>query len=1002
MSHHLERSGSLTTARPAPEITPRAGIRCLLPFHIQESEALTVDLCGTLGEVGCPLAVLVDERLQFETLLGELSAAFVNLPPGEVDSQIESALRRVAEFLGIDRSSFGEWSQAQRQIRITHSYVVPGFPPFPRIILDDRFPWYADRVRQGEVISLSRLPEDAPAEAVQEREYVVKHGLKAKLTIPLKVGGSVLGVISFGSFRAYRPWPDELVQRLRLVGEIFANAVARKRADIAIRESEARFRVMADSAPVMVWMSGTDKNRVYFNQPWLRFTGRTMGDELGDGWAEGVHPDDRARCLEVYVTRFDAGESFEMEYRLRRHDAEYRWVLDRGQPRLTASGEFEGYVGSAIDVTDRKRTDQALQTSENRYRALFEKANDAIFLETEGDEIIAVNQRACDLLGHSREELLAMRVPDLQAPEVRGSPGTVIKGELGRHQDNPFEALDVHRDGRRIPVEITNAAIEENGKRLVLSIVRDVSERRRLQKELEERLRFETVLADLSARFINLPAERVDCEIEDALKCLATCLGLDRSTLFQRSEDEKTLVITHGWAAPGFEPLKGLTVQEAFPWALRRVLAGEVIVFSSVDEWPAEAAQDKATLRQWGPKSNVSFPLSAGGSEVLGALAFGKMTEERTWPEELVQRLGLAAQLLGNALQRKRAEQKLKQALAEVKQLKDRLQEENVYLRQEAKLLHDHGQIIGESQAIQQVLAQVEQVAGTDSTVLLLGETGTGKELLATAIHNLSPRRARAMVKVNCAALPPTLVESELFGREKGAYTGALSKQVGRFELAHGSTIFLDEVGDLPPEIQVKLLRVLQEGTLEHLGSPKPIQVNVRVIAASNRDLAKAVQEGRFREDLFYRLNVFPITVPPLRERREDIALLVWAFVEEFSRTLGKTIRAIAKESMEALQGYAWPGNVRELRNIIERAMITSTGPTLQVVLPRNAEAVRLKSMALEDVEREHILHVLERTRWRVRGKDGAAAMLRLKPTTLESRMAKLGIQRSGPSSDIS
>ena len=225
-------------------------------------------------------------------------------------------------------------------------------------------------------------------------------------------------------------------------------------------------------------------------------------------------------------------------------------------------------------------------------------------------------------------------------------------------------------------------------------------------------------------------------------------------------------------------------------------------------------------------------------------------------------------------------------------------------------------------------------MAGAEATVLLLGETGTGKELMATAIHNLSSRRGRTMVKVNCAALPATLVESELFGREKGAYTGALSKQIGRFELAHHSTIFLDEVGELPQEVQVKLLRVLQEGQLEHLGSPKPIHVNVRVVAATNRDLGRMVREGRFREDLYYRLNVFPITVPPLRERRQDIPLMVWAFVEEFSKALGKTIRAVAKESMDALQSYAWPGNVRELRNVIERAMIVSAGPTLHVAAP--------------------------------------------------------------------
>ncbi len=481
--------------------------------------------------------------------------------------------------------------------------------------------------------------------------------------------------------------------------------------------------------------------------------------------------------------------------------------------------------------------------------------------------------------------------------------------------------------------------------------------------DLEQRLRFETVLSDLSARFINLPADQVDSEIETGLRHLVECVGLDRSTLFQRSEDEKTLVITHGWAAPGFEPLKRVIAQEELPWALKKVLIGETILFSSVEDLPEEAARDKETMRQRGPKSNVTFPLSAGGGQVFGALAFGQMTRERSWAEDLIQRLRLAAQVLANALERKRAEQKLQHALAEIKQLQERLHLENVYLRDEVKLLYKDNQIIGQSYAIKRVLGDVEKVASTEATVLLLGDTGTGKELLATAIHNSSPRRDRPMVRVNCASLPLSLVESELFGREKGAYTGALSKQVGRFEMAHESTIFLDEVGDLPTEVQVKLLRVLQEGTLEHLGNPRPVRVNVRVIAATHRDLSLAVREGRFREDLFYRLNVFPIKVPPLRERREDIPLLVWAFIEEFAKNLGRTVRAVAKESMEGLQRYPWPGNIRELRNIIERAMITHTSGTLRIAVPEISGPPAIKSMALEDVERDHILKALEQTR---------------------------------------
>jgi formate hydrogenlyase transcriptional activator len=343
---------------------------------------------------------------------------------------------------------------------------------------------------------------------------------------------------------------------------------------------------------------------------------------------------------------------------------------------------------------------------------------------------------------------------------------------------------------------------------------------------------------------------------------------------------------------------------------------------------------------------------------------------------------------------RKRAEEQLRRTLEEVQRLRDQLQEQNVYLQQEVKLLHGHNRIIGQSQALKRVLSQVEQVAPTGSTVLLLGETGTGKGLIASAIHELSPRRGHPMVRVNCSAIPTSLIENELFGREKGAYTGALSRQIGRFEVADGSTLFLDEIGDLPPDVQVKLLRVLEEKQIERLGSPRSIPVDVRIVAATHRDLEEAVREGRFRQDLYYRLNVFPITVPPLRERREDIPALVSALVSEFGTALGKTIESVARASMEALQRYSWPGNVRELRNVIERAMIVARGPKLWVEPPGKAGAGLTPQLTLEEVEREHIQRVLEATGWRVRGKNGAAEMLGFKPTTLESRMAKLGIRR--------
>ncbi len=285
-------------------------------------------------------------------------------------------------------------------------------------------------------------------------------------------------------------------------------------------------------------------------------------------------------------------------------------------------------------------------------------------------------------------------------------------------------------------------------------------------------------------------------------------------------------------------------------------------------------------------------------------------------------------------------------------------------------------------------------MAVTDTPVLLLGETGTGKELLAEAIHESSSRKDRPMIIVNCASLPPTLIESELFGREAGAYTGAASAQVGRFVVADGSTLFLDEVGEFPLELQAKLLRVLQDGRFERLGSPRTVTVDVRIIAATNRNLDEAVRDGKFRADLFHRLNVFPIRVPPLRERRDDIPLLTWAFVDAIGRRMGKSIKTIPRKTMEQLQRYSWPGNVRELSNVIERAMILTTGDTMRVELPAVTQDKATARMTLQENERSLILRILQETGWRVRGLEGAAEILGIKPTTLEARMHKLGINR--------
>ncbi len=359
--------------------------------------------------------------------------------------------------------------------------------------------------------------------------------------------------------------------------------------------------------------------------------------------------------------------------------------------------------------------------------------------------------------------------------------------------------------------------------------------------------------------------------------------------------------------------------------------------------------------------------------------------------------------VFSNITERKQAEQNLKNAHSEIEQLKNRLQAENIYLQEQINLSHIHyhkfEDILGKSQSLKTVLHQVEKVAPTDTTVLILGETGTGKELFARALHNLSQSENRPLVKVNCAALPANLIESELFGHEKGSFTGATSRRIGRFELAHDGTLFLDEIAELPLELQAKLLRVLQEGEIERLGDSKTIKINVRIIAATHRDLKQMVADKTFREDLYYRLSVFPLTLPPLRERQPDISLLVQWFINKYTQKMGKKINHIPQTVMDKLLNYQWPGNVRELENVIERAVILSPDQTLQISELQNSQSnssddvITLKSLA--DMEKSYIINVLEITSWKISGECGAASVLEMHPNTLRSRMSKLGIRRA-------
>jgi formate hydrogenlyase transcriptional activator len=513
------------------------------------------------------------------------------------------------------------------------------------------------------------------------------------------------------------------------------------------------------------------------------------------------------------------------------------------------------------------------------------------------------------------------------------------------------------------------------------------------QHQNDELLKFERLLSELSTQLIDPPSNDIQKPIEHGLKRMCDFLDVDQVVILENSTNSE-IKTRYGYRRDNRPFVFPETLSTTFPFATKLMNSGKILIFKNLPhDVPAEATIDRINCIKYGFKAVLGVPLKIG-NKVIGSVICYSFSQSRDWCMDLVQRLRLFGEMISNTINRHRAEINLKAAFTEIQELSERLKAENLYLREEINLKHRHPEIIGKSRAITRVLNLIEQVAATNATVLITGETGTGKELVAHAVHKLSPRKDRVMVTLNCAALPPNLVESELFGHEKGAFTGALTKRLGRFETAHGSTIFLDEIDSLSLEIQAKLLRVLHQGTFERLGSSASIKVDVRIIAASNKNLNKQIAAGSFREDLFYRLNVFPITVPPLRERVEDIPLLVREFVVSISKQMGKKIDMIPQKNMEMLKGQYWPGNIRELKNLIERAIIISRTSTLAVPQLVSSPGQSKEIHTLDDVQRSHIFNTLENTGWRVSGPNGAAMILDINPKTLDYRIKKLGIRR--------
>jgi len=580
------------------------------------------------------------------------------------------------------------------------------------------------------------------------------------------------------------------------------------------------------------------------------------------------------------------------------------------------------------------------------------QSNESFFWIDEEGTIQHVNPAATKLLGLEYDEIVGTKIYDLH-PGENEQLWQERWEKLKKERRLVFEKKQSKVDGKFLDVEIAQYYIEFDDHAYTVSLVRDKIKEDAIRKRLlESERRLSTLMA-------NLPGMAYRC-------------------LFDKNW-------TMEFISKGCKKLTGYLPNELIK---NQIVAYLDLMHEEDQESVWKTVKEK--VKQNKP-FQVKYRLITASGEEKWVWEQGSAVRNKN--DEIVALEGFITDIT----EIKKAEQELIEKEKMVRELKDKLQEETVYLQEEIKLSSNFDEIITKSPKFRKVLKQIEQVAETESTVLIQGETGTGKELIARAIHNNSNRSDRVLIKVNCAALAPELIESELFGHEKGAFTGAYNKKAGRFELANKGTLFLDEIGEIPLNLQVKLLRVLQEGEFDRLGGTKTVKTDVRVIAATNRNLEKAVEKGDFRQDLFYRLNVFPVSIPPLRDRKEDIPLLIKFFVKKYASKTGRKINETSEKVIKSLMDYNWPGNVRELENIIERAVVLCTGRRLVYGdwIPENKVGSGAKISTLEENERNHILNALEATNWRVSGEKGAANLLGMKRTTLESRMKKLGITRS-------
>ena len=913
---------------------------------------------------------------RYETLL-RVSQTLISIRSSdELFSILARELRAVVSFyvMGV-----GIYDEKMHEMN-TMSYGEPGVPlQAPKFAPEETFSWWV--YQHQEPLMIPSLAEETRFPAVTA--MLGNRGVRSVCALPLTTVHRRLGGLAFGSLEA-DAYSKEEVGFLSLVANQVALAVddalnfdTSQHATEALRASEEGFRLIVDSIPAFAWYAGTDGKIEYLNQRILDFTGVRLEDLVGFGWANVLHPEDVERTKTVWLHSIETGEPCDVDQRVRRFDKTYRWFRTNAQPLRDRSGRVIRWYGVATDIEDLKRAEEGLREREQNLRLVVDSIPGLVCTMNAAGEVQRLNRQLLEYFGKTTEELKNWATSDVVHPDDRARVIAAFSRSIETGDTYDIEHRCRRADGvylwfqvRALPVRDTQGHISS-----WYILLTDIDKR----KQAEDRLQ---LLLDVTNQVVsNLQLRDLLRAISASVRRVMQCdlVGVFLPDLAGNRMQTFTL---------DFPESKGF-IREDY-CSMEGSLGG--YVFGTGKPWIGNASdvlqlglKDEPAIPE-GLKTGCFVPL-VSRNRVLGLLGLGRREENAFSQADIGFLTQVATQIaigVENALD-----------YEHITEARDRLAEQTFYLENEIRLEHNFEEIIGNSQPLKAVLESVRIVAPADSTVLIQGETGTGKEVIARLIHNLSSRKGHAFVKVNCAAIPLGLLESELFGHEKGSFTGAIAQRIGRFELAHNGTLFLDEIGDIPLELQPKLLRVLQEQEFERLGSTRTQRVDVRLLAATNASLSQLVAEKKFRRDLYYRLNVFPIDVPPLRDRRDDIPLLVHYFANKYARRMGKQIESIPKETMDALSRYSWPGNIRELQNLMERAALLSTGPSLRVPL---AEILNDPGFsggnALEQAEREQILRALRESNWVVGGARGAAARLGLKRTSLAYKMQRLGISR--------